>query len=118
MLKSMDFSTFIIVLLGIYLVYYALNFLYDGFIKKDNKLADDGDEVLSFVGEIEQEVEPVTVIDQEEYNPSVSEKKKVIETEEVQKIIEQEDVIIQVETQGIPYSMLMVDSKQTFAGLL
>jgi len=117
----MEFSKFIMILLGAYLGYYALNFLYDGFIKKDRKQTEDDDEELSFVGELQEEVEPIAVVDQEEYNPAVIEKKKVNviepETKEVQKIIEQEPIVMQVESQGIPYSMLMVDSKQTFAGL-
>jgi hypothetical protein len=115
----MDFSNFIMILLGAYLAYYALNFLYDGFIKKDKALTEDEGEVLSFVGELEPEaIEPIAVVDQEEYKPAVIEKKVIKpETEEVKKIIEQEPVVMQVESQGIPYSMLMVDSKQTFAGL-
>lgn len=116
----MDFSNFIVILLGVYLAYYALNFLYDAFIKKDKQAIEDEEEVLSFGGDMEQEeIEPVTVLDQEEYSPPVPEKKKVIEpeSEEVQRIIEQEPIVMQVETQGIPYSALMVDSKQTFAGL-
>jgi hypothetical protein len=117
----MDFSKFIMILLGVYLGYYALNFLYDGFIKKDRKQSDDDDEELSFVGELTEEVEPIEVVDQEEYTPDVVEKKRVKvidpETFEVQRIIEQEPIIIQVESQGIPYSILMADSKQTFAGL-
>lgn len=117
----MGFSKFIMILLGVYLCYYALNFLYDAFIKKDKKTTDDDEEELSFVGGLqEDEVEPITVVEQYEYNP-VSEKKKVkvIEpvTEDVQKIIEQEPIVMQVESQGIPYSALMVDSKLTFAGL-
>lgn len=115
----MDFSKFIMILLGVYLAYYALNFLYDGFIKKDKKQTEDEEEELSFVGELQEEVEPISVVDQEEYNPVIVEKKKVIEpeTKEVQKIIEQEPIIMQVETQGIPLSMLMADSKQVFAGV-
>jgi hypothetical protein len=107
----MDFSKFITVLLGVYLAYYSLNFLYDGFIKKKNKPIDDGEdeEVLSFVGDMEEDVEPIAVV----------EKKKVIEPEtaEIQKIFEQEPIVLQVETQGIPYSLLMADSKQIFTGL-
>ena len=117
----MNFSNFITWLLGIYLVYYAVNFLYDGFIKKTGKKDLEDDEVMAFVGDINQE-EPKTVEKElrEEIveNPDISsQEKKIAQEEEVGTPIMQEPVVMEVETQAIPYNVLMGDSKHLFAGI-
>jgi hypothetical protein len=114
----MEFGKFIVYLLGLYLIYYALNFVYDAYIKKDNKRSGDGDgEEVAFVGDIEPEEGQAVLV--EEKISSVVEKKKLIDMQSIfeQSDFAQEPVFMEVETQAIPYSALMGDSKQLFAGI-
>ncbi len=104
----MDFSKFIVILLGVYIFYYALNFLYDAFIKKGERIEGDNEETLQFVDDVHEEA-PITV---EEPEPEIRPTQNVETKDLMENVIDMEVI-----DQGIPISELFKDSKELFADI-
>ena len=102
----MNFSNFVIGVFGIYVLYYAANFIYDAFIKADKNQPNDEEQVLNIGDNIEEEV-PQLVEDlyPEQYRKS----SPIIDSSSF--------VRMEVETQGIPFESLIADSKTMFSGV-
>lgn len=103
----MNFSNFVIGVFGVYVLYYAANFIYDAFIKADKNLSNDEEQVLNIGDHIEEEVPQLV----EDYYPEQEKKKS-------SPIIDSSSFVkMEVETQGIPFESLIADSKTMFSGV-
>ncbi|BAD51334.1 hypothetical protein [Bacteroides fragilis] len=102
----MNFSNFVIGVFGIYVLYYAANFIYDAFIKADKNQSNDEEQVLNIGDNIEEEVPQLV----EDLYPEQEKKSSPI-------IDSSSFVRMEVETQGIPFESLIADSKTMFSGV-
>lgn len=102
----MNFSNFVIGVFGIYVLYYAANFIYDAFIKADKNQSNDEEQVLNIGDNIEEEVPQLV----EDLYPEQEKKSSP-------PIDSSSFVRMEVETQGIPFESLIADSKTMFSGV-
>lgn len=104
----MNYANFIMAVFTIYLVYYALNFLYDAFLKKEKTDKSEEEEVFT-IGEDYEEV-PHNV--EEDFGITAQKKNEKIEYVTVSEAVEMD-----IETQGIPVEMLIAKGKNMFANI-
>jgi len=107
----MSYSKFLLGVVFVYLLYYAVNFLYDAFISK-KKAGTESEQSFDFGGSHEEE--PTDVLDDADEDHDL--KKKVI-VENKSRLVVHESVEMEIETQGIPLAQLIAEGKQLFAGV-
>ncbi|ADY38170.1 putative integral membrane protein (plasmid) [Phocaeicola salanitronis DSM 18170] len=107
----MDYSKFILTVFGIYILYYAINIVYDSFFHKSSQEGNINEDEEFIIDEEEDEEKPHEVLDNEVEQASLQEEIKDDSGEHNDEI----QIVMEVETQGIPLEELIAKGKNMFA---